>query len=159
MASTSLNSMLKVFKMWKKMKVFPMLCFTKLFNMTFCPSDKLLCKILCCDVLSCDFLSYMFCQNAKFKLWLFVLWLFVRDFLSCDFLSYIQISTLQYNSSKTSMTVLKLQRSREQLVVSFDHGPRNTWKLIADLQHPRTDTRLVWSTWLLMQTQLPSYST
>jgi hypothetical protein len=30
------------------------------------------------------------------------------------------------NSSKTSRTVLKLQRSREQLVVPFDHGPRNT---------------------------------
>jgi hypothetical protein len=80
LASTSLNSMLKVFKMWEKMKVFPMLCFTKLFIVTFCPSDKLLCKILCCD-----FLSYMFCQNAKFKLWLFVLWLFVRDSLSVTF--------------------------------------------------------------------------
>jgi hypothetical protein len=80
MASTSLNSMLNVFKMWEKMKVFPMLCFTKLFIVTFCPSDQLLCKILCCD-----FLSYMFCQNAKFNLWLFVLWLFVRDFLSVTF--------------------------------------------------------------------------
>ena len=67
-ASTNLNSMLKVFKMWEKMKVFPMLCFTKLFIVTFCPSDKLLCKILCCD-----FLSYMFCQNVKFNLRLFVL--------------------------------------------------------------------------------------
>jgi hypothetical protein len=42
------------------------------FIVTFCPSDKLLCKILCCE-----FLSYMFCQNAKFKLWVFVLWLSV----------------------------------------------------------------------------------
>ena len=77
-ASTNLNSMLKVFKMWEKMKVFPMLCFTKLFIVT-------LCKILCYGFLSCDFLSYMFCQNAKFNLWLFVLWLFVRDFLSVTF--------------------------------------------------------------------------
>jgi hypothetical protein len=69
------------------------------------------------------------------------------------------ISTLQCNSSKTSRTVLKLQRSREQMVVPFDHGPRNSWTLIADSQHSRTDTRLVWSTWLFMQTQLPSYST
>ena len=37
--------------------------FTKLFIATFCPSDKLPCKIL-----YCDFLSYMFCQNAKFEL-------------------------------------------------------------------------------------------
>jgi hypothetical protein len=29
------------------------------------------------------------------------------------------------------------------LVVSFDHGPRNTWTLIADSQHSRTDSRLV----------------
>ena len=36
------------------------------------------------------------------------------------------ISTLQCNSSKTSRTVLKLQRSREQMVVPFDHGPRNS---------------------------------
>ena len=69
------------------------------------------------------------------------------------------ISTLQYKSSKTSRAVLELQRSREQLVVPLDHGPRNTWTLIADSQHSRTDTRLVWSTWLLMQTQLSSYST
>ena len=71
MASTSLSSMLKVFKMWEKMKVFLMLCFTKLFIVTVCPSDKLLCKILCCDFLSCDFSSVTFC------LWLFVLWLSV----------------------------------------------------------------------------------
>jgi hypothetical protein len=45
------------------------------------------------------------------------------------------------------------------LAVPLDHGPRNTWTLIADSQHSRTDTRLVWSTWLLMQTQLSSYST
>ena len=70
-----------------------------------------------------------------------------------------KISTLQCNSSKTSRTVLKLQRSREQLVVPFDHEPRNTLTLIANSQHSRTYTRLVWSTWLLMQTQLPSYST
>ena len=63
--------------------------FTKLFIVTFCPSDKLLCKILCCD-----FLSYMFCQNTKLKLTFcpvtFRPWYFVCDFLSCDFLSYIQ---------------------------------------------------------------------
>ena len=68
------------------MKVFPMLCFTKLFIVTFCPSDKPLCKILCCDFcpvtfcpicfvkmqnLTCDFSSVTFC------LWLFVLWLSV----------------------------------------------------------------------------------
>jgi hypothetical protein len=37
--------------------------------------------------------------------------------------------------------------------------PRNIWTLIADSQRSRTDTRLVQSTWFLMQTQLPSYST
>jgi hypothetical protein len=62
---------------------------------TFCPSDKLLCQILCCDLLSCDFLSYMFCQNAKLYLWLFVLF-FVRDFLSCDFLSCDFLSYIRY---------------------------------------------------------------
>jgi hypothetical protein len=64
---------------------------------TFCPSDKLLCKILCCDFLSCDFLSYMFCQNAKFKLWLFVLWLFARDFLSVTFCPVTFCPTFQTN--------------------------------------------------------------
>ena len=37
--------------------------FLQIVDVTFCPSDKLLCKILCCD-----FLSYKFCQNAKSKL-------------------------------------------------------------------------------------------
>ena len=48
MASTSLSSMLKVFKMWEKMKVFPILCFSNIL----CYHGYCLCTFVHCDFLS-----------------------------------------------------------------------------------------------------------
>jgi len=126
----------KVLKMWEKMKVFPMLCFTKLFIVTFCPSDQLLCKILCCD-----FLSYMFCQNAKFKLWLFVLWLFVRDFLSvtfCPTFKYLHCNTTlqrhpeQYWNCKDPESSWWYHSTRSQEILEHWSPTRNTQGQILD---------------------------